>query len=60
MVKSDESFVNNPYLFKGAKSKQMRLVHSFEGRIGADYSLIDIMSNTDRVFYLRFSAFFCG
>jgi hypothetical protein len=35
----------------------MRLATSFVERIGANYSLIDIMSNTDRAFYLmRFSA----
>ncbi len=38
----------------------MRLAHSFEGRFGADYSSIDILSNTDLFFYLRFSAYFCG
>ncbi len=37
----------------------MRLGHIFEGRIGADYSSIDIVFNTDRVFvcvFLRPSA----
>jgi capsule polysaccharide export protein KpsC/LpsZ len=34
----------------------MRLVHSIEGRINADSSSIDLLSNIDQVFYQRFSA----
>jgi hypothetical protein len=37
-----------------AKSIQMRLALSFEGPVGADYSLVEIMSNTDRVFICVF------
>ena len=35
-----------------AKSIQMRLALSFEGPVGADYSSVEIMSNTDRVFFI--------
>ena len=35
-----------------AKSMQMRLALSFEGRVDADYSTIEIMSNTDRGFFI--------
>jgi hypothetical protein len=34
----------------------MRLTHSFEGRIGGDYSSIEIISNADQRFL---SAFIC-
>jgi hypothetical protein len=39
-----------------AKAMQMRLARSFEVRVGADYSSVEIMSNTDWFFYLRVSA----